>query len=62
MTNAQKKALAYELMQQAGNMVEFRSEILTEGELEGVDSDEIRDQLWTWLKRLPHDFYDTRLG
>ncbi|WP_214665741.1 hypothetical protein, partial [Streptomyces javensis] len=56
--NEKKKRVASALLTQAGNLVEFWSEM---GE-QGVDAGFARDCLARWLKDLPGDAWDTRLG
>lgn len=54
-----KAALASALLAQAGNLVEFRQEMLGEYEdLWDVDTDDIALQLTTWLQRLPGESWN----
>lgn len=67
MTPAEKKRLvAKALIYQAGSLVEFWSD-MTSNLLEPEEAEEIspefaRECLNTWLKNLPGDSWDTRLG
>lgn len=61
LTNRQKAALAGEVINRVADIVEFRSEIITDPELADVSLLEIAAQLSTWLKGLPGDSWDTRL-
>ena len=61
LTNRQKAALAGEVINRVADIVEFRSEIITDPELADVSPLEIAAQLSTWLKGLPGDSWDTRL-
>lgn len=64
LTNRQKSELAAALLMQAGNLVEFRDHYLDGDAYEGLrkaSSEDIAAQLSTWLKRLPGDYWDSRL-
>lgn len=62
MSNKAKQALANALLSQAGNLVEFKSEMLDDYEdLTDVTVDEIARQLGIWLQRLPGESWDSRL-
>jgi len=65
MTRHQKEALAYALLGQAGDLIEFWHDYLRSGKLPdnlaGVDVEEAAEQLTQWLKRLPGDIWDNRL-
>ncbi|WP_181800369.1 hypothetical protein [Streptomyces ipomoeae] len=56
-TNAKKRLVARALLSQAGNLVEFWSEM---GDA-SVDADFARACLATWLAPLPGDDWDIRL-
>jgi hypothetical protein len=62
LTRKAKQALANALLGQAGNLVEFRGEMLDDYEdLMDVPTEEIALQLTTWLARLPGESWDNRL-
>jgi hypothetical protein len=62
----QKGELAAQVIRQVGNLVEFWNEHeddLPEGHpLKNVALAEIRDQVATWMAKLPGDAWDVRLG
>lgn len=59
LTRKGKAALANALRHQAGNLVEFRSEMLGEYEdLFDASNDDIAAQLNTWLDALPGDGWE----
>ena len=62
MSNSEKAVLARVLLSQAGNIVEFRTDMLESyPELQHVTTKDIALQLTTWLQRLPGESWDTRL-
>jgi hypothetical protein len=61
MTNEQKRLLARILLTQAGNIVEFWSEIGRDLEAEGIDAKDAAVCLSSWLRALPGTEWDTRL-
>lgn len=60
MTRAQKQELAFLLLSQAGNLVEFWGEHGSPIESE-LSADDVAEQLTVWLKTLPSDVWDSRL-
>lgn len=63
MTEAQmRREVAARLLIEAGTLVEFWTEKTEHTDAEGIPTDFARDCLNTWLKRLPGDAWDTRLG
>lgn len=62
LTNIQKQILAERLIQQAGNLVEFRVDLLDDStELRKATQEDIAAQLGKWLHRLPGLYWDNRL-
>lgn len=61
LTKQQKAILAFEVINRIADMVEFRTEIVTDPVLADLTTDEIAAQLTMWLKGLPGDAWDTRL-
>lgn len=56
LTNKGKVALANALLAQAGNLVEFRQDLLGDyKDLQDASTEDIALQLTTWLQRLPGD-------
>lgn len=60
-TAAQKRAVAGLLLQAAGNIIEFWNE-REESAYTDIDPADARRWLNTWLRGLPGDEWDTRLG
>jgi len=62
-TREQREALAQLVLAQVGNLVEFWSEY-TERDpaLADLDALTARDQLATWMRRLPGEAWDIRLN
>jgi len=65
LTKAQQLALVDALLDQAGNLVEFLSEMAARGSVDAVladaDPNAVAAQLSVWLRRLPGDNWDSRL-
>lgn len=62
MTNAQKRALAMVLIQKAGDLVEYWTEIARDNdELADVSVQDAARVLSRWLAALPGDGWDKRL-
>jgi hypothetical protein len=66
MTDREKKEfVAGQLLSQAGNLVEFWSEMARnyghDREAEEIDAEYARACIARWLRRLPGDIWDTRL-
>ena len=59
LTNKQKEELAFAVMSQVANLIEF-PDMLPE-ELQNVDSREIKKTLRSWMFNLPGNIWDTRL-
>lgn len=55
----QKRAVAVMLMQAAGNVLEFWDE---REDTEGISAADAQEWIAGWLKTLPGDSWDTRLG
>ena len=62
LTYRQKRALARELIQAAGAIVENLRVTGVRDLLERLDPDEVAKQLALWLKDLPGKYWDQRLG
>lgn len=61
--NAQKAEVAKQLLIQAGNMVEFWTELFeNKGGDPPCDAETARKYVAVWLSRLPGDYWDIRLG
>ncbi|HRH47071.1 MAG TPA: hypothetical protein PKY82_35825 [Pyrinomonadaceae bacterium] len=61
LTNKQKEALAFQVMSAAGNIVEFGT-YQDSTELADVNPEIIKEQLAKWMKMLPGNVWDLRLG
>lgn len=60
LNNDQKRALAAVLLNKAGDIVEFFTELCPEL-AEEIDAADAAAQLAVWLKNLPGDAWDVRL-
>jgi hypothetical protein len=65
MTNAQKAALAAEVIDRVSVIVEFWNEGLTDGQIDeslaGVSAEEAARQIAIWMKSLPGNSWSTFL-
>ncbi len=62
MNQAQKRALAMEVIHQVANLAEFWDEYADRNpDLEGIDRSEAAQTMANWLGRLPGDRWDLRL-
>jgi hypothetical protein len=62
MTHKQKSALVAEVMNKVGYILEYWSETVEQNpELSGVDYDDAREALASWMSRLPGDYWNRRL-
>jgi hypothetical protein len=61
MTRKQKEALAFAVMSQAANLIEFWSENSETYGIDDIDPNEARKQIAAWMSRLPGGAWDTRL-
>lgn len=63
MTREQKSALAFLAMSRVADIIEFWHEIVNDyPELRDVDPREAKEVLASWMRKLPGDAWDTRLG